>query len=64
MKFSRRKLAALILVAATPGSMMFSCSGTVGREFRDAAISGATNFVNQATFDILDFFFPNTTATQ
>ena len=64
MKFSRRKLAALMLTVATPGSMMFSCSGTIGREFRDAAIDGASNFVTQETFNLLDFFFTDTAATE
>ena len=53
-KSSRRKMAALMLAVATPGSLMFSCSGRLGRDFRDAAFDGAGNFVTQTTFDVLN----------
>ncbi len=53
-KSSRGKMAALVLAVATPGSMMFSCSGRLGRDFRDAAFDGAANFVTQTTFEVLD----------
>ena len=53
MKSSRRKMAALMLAVATPGSLMFSCSGQLTRDFRDAASAGAVDFVTQATFDVL-----------
>lgn len=53
-KSSRRKMAALMLAVATPGSLMFSCSGTFRRDFRDAASAGALDYVTQTTFDVLD----------
>ncbi len=53
-KSTKRKMAALMVAVATPGSLMFSCSGTFGRTFRDAAFDGAANFVTQTTFDVLD----------
>ncbi len=53
-KSSKRKMAALMLAVATPGSLMFSCAGQLTRDFRDAASAGAVNFVTQATFDVLD----------
>ena len=59
MKIRRRKMAALLLAVAAPGFTVFSCTGTVGREFRDAALAGAANFVTQETFNILDLFFPD-----
>ena len=59
MKISRKKIGALVLAVAAPGFTVFSCSGTIGREFRDAAVSGAANFVTQLTFDYLDFFVPD-----
>ena len=62
MTSSRRKLAALIVAVATPGSLMFSCSGQLTRDFRDAAFTGAADFVTQGTFNLLDswvVFEPN-----
>ena len=53
MKSSKQKMAALMLVVATPGSLMFSCSGTFTRDLRDAASAGALDFVTQTTFDAL-----------
>ncbi len=57
-KSSKRKMAALMLAVATPGSLMFSCSGRLGRDFRDAAFDGAADFVTQTTFDVLNTWFP------
>lgn len=59
MKIRRRKMAALLLAVAAPGFMVFSCTGTVGRQFRDAALAGAANFVTAETFDILSALFPD-----
>ena len=59
MKISRKKIGALVFAVAAPGFTVFGCSGTIGREFRDAAVSGAANFVTQLTFDYLDFFVPD-----
>lgn len=61
MKISRRKLAALMLAVAAPGSLMLGCSNRLSQQIRDAAVSGATDFVTQQTFDILAFLFPATT---
>ncbi|MCH8150313.1 MAG: hypothetical protein IH987_20435 [Planctomycetes bacterium] len=57
MKRSKRKMAALMLAVAMPGSMMFSCSGTWGRELRDSALVGAGQFVADTTFNVLDSWF-------
>lgn len=62
MKISKRKMTALMVAVATPGSLMFSCSGKLTRQFRDAAFDGAANFVTQGTFEFLDswvVFEPN-----
>ena len=56
-KSSKRKTAALVLAVATPGSLMFSCSGTFTRDFRDAASAGALDFVTQTTTDVLNSWF-------
>ena len=60
MRISRKKIAALVFTVAAPGFTVFGCPGTMGREFRDAALAGAANFITQGTFDILDLlFFPD-----
>ena len=60
MKRARRRIGVLLLAVATPGFFALSCSGTVVREFRDAAVSGAASFVEQGVFDLLDgVFIPN-----
>ena len=45
---------ALILGLAGPAITNFSCSGGVWQQFRDAALAGAANYVEQATFDFFD----------
>ncbi len=59
MKTARKRLGALMLAAAMPGFCAFSCSGTLAREFRDAAISGATSVVEQAVIDALSSVLPD-----
>jgi len=49
----------LALAAALSGSFALSCSGTFARELRDAAATGASNFVTQQTFDLLAALFPD-----
>ena len=58
MKKTKRKIGALLLVVATPGFWAMSCSGTVTREFRDAAIDGAASWVDLTAFELLDRIFP------
>ena len=58
MKKTKRKIGALLLVAATPGFWAMSCSGTVAREFRDAAIDGAASWVDLTAFELMDRVFP------
>jgi len=52
--------AALVWMTAVPGTMAWSCSGTLSRDIRDAAIAGLTSFVEAQTFDLLDLLFPET----
>ena len=54
----QKKAWALLLAAAVPGFCTFSCSSTVARQFRDAALAGAVSFVEQGVFDALDTFWP------
>ena len=49
---------ALILCLAGPAITTFSCSGTIWQQFRDAALAGAANYVEQATFDFFDANLP------
>lgn len=57
-KTIRSKLGALLVTAAVPGMFAFSCSGSVSRQFRDAAINGATTFVEAFTLDLLSTLVP------
>lgn len=58
MRRSKLKSWGLILAVALPGSAAMSCSGTAARELRDAALAGASSFVTEETFNLLDAFFP------
>ena len=58
MKSSKRKIAALVLAVATSGSLVLGCSGSARRDFRDAALTGASDFVTQTTFEVLNSWFP------
>ena len=44
----------LMLGLSGPAIMMPSCSSTAWQQVRDAAITGLSNFVQQAVSDILD----------
>ena len=60
-KFTNRAKAkawALIVAVAVPGMTTWSCSGRAQRQFRDAAVDGAANFVQTSVFDVLDRLFP------
>jgi len=52
MKRIRKRV--LLLGLAGPAIMMPSCSSLLVRDIRDAAITGVSNFVQQAAFDLLD----------
>ena len=56
MKKSNWKKGLLILGLSGPMVANFSCSTGFLEQFRDAALDGATSFVEQATFDMLDTF--------
>lgn len=58
MKRTKRKIGALLLVAATPGFWAMSCFGTVAREFRDAAVDGGAGWVELTAFELIDRVFP------
>lgn len=58
MKGIRKKGGALLLAAVVPGFCAFSCSTTVARQFRDAALAGAVSFVEQGVFNALDALWP------
>jgi hypothetical protein len=53
----RLKKWALVFGLAGPTVASLSCSSTVAEQFRDAAISGAASFVEQATIDLLSQAF-------
>jgi hypothetical protein len=44
----------LVLCLAYPAATNFSCSTAIWQDLRDAALSGAASFVEQATIDLLD----------
>jgi hypothetical protein len=44
----------LMLGLAGPAVALPSCSSEVGRELRDAALTGLSSFVQQAVVEILD----------
>lgn len=48
----------LVLSMAGPAVLNLSCPGTFMRQVRDAALSGAADFVEQAAFDLLDQNIP------
>jgi hypothetical protein len=63
MKKCNWKKGLLILGLSGPMVANFSCSSAFLEQFRDAAISGATSFVEQVTYDLLDsWFLPGETA--
>lgn len=64
MKRIQKKAWALLVAAAVPGLCTFSCSSTVARQFRDAALAGAVSFVEQGVFDALDTFWPVSAADE
>ena len=57
MRRARRRIRVLLLALAAPGLFALSCSSTIAREFRDAAINGAASFVEQEVFNLLDTIF-------
>lgn len=54
MRERARRLGMLLVAAAFSGCVGLSCSSTVARQFRDAALSGATSYFEQQTYDLLD----------
>jgi len=44
----------LVFCMAGPTVVHLSCSGAFLQQFRDAAIAGAANFVEEAAYNLLD----------
>lgn len=58
MNRRKMKVLSLILAVAVPGMSAWSCSTILGREFRDAAINGASGAVEAAFFALVDAMLP------
>ena len=58
MRKAGRKLGMLLATIAVAGVTTLSCSSTVARQFRDAALSGATSYFEQQTYDLLAACWP------
>ncbi len=51
-----RRMKKLILVLGVAGALNFSCSSTITRSLRDAALAGASDFLTGFTTDTLNRF--------
>ena len=52
-----KRMKKLILVLGVAGAVNFSCSGTITRSLRDAALDGVSGFLTEFTTDTLNAFF-------